>query len=576
MPSTLLEWLDRAASRNPTHGGLRFIDGREHATHHPWRDVFARAQSAAGALQQAGVQRGDRVAILLPTHVTFTDAFFGCAVLGAIPVPLYPPVRLGRMDEYIDKTVHMLRAVQPTVLITDRRIRRALGRVMAEVGFPLPLLDAADLAQGEPAIGTSHADDVAMIQFSSGTTASPKPVALTHRQCLANAERILAKIEAITPQDGDPPGAGVCWLPLYHDMGLIGCIFPALLSAGPLSLIPPEQFLAKPAIWLRTISRYQGTISPAPNFAYALCVQRIRDEDLEGVDLSSWKMALDGAEPISAETLRHFATRFAPWGFDARALMPVYGLSEASLAITFTPAWTGVQSLKLDRNALRQGEAIEATDGVEMVSSGIPLPDFAVEIRDDAGRSLPEGRVGQIVARGPSVMRGYYQREEQPIEQGWLHTGDLGFLHDGQLFVTGRAKDLIGHRGRNHAPQDLERAVFAVPGVREGCAAAVGDVGPDGERVLVFVEIRDAQPNQAEQCVAAITATIGISPDLVVLLTPGTLPRTSSGKIRRAEALRRWHDDTLTPPRKVGPTMIAGTLASSFLGHLRAKLDTRR
>ena len=563
-------WLERSASLPDSRGGLRFIGRREQPTFYGWSQVEARAAASAGRLFEAGVRPGDHVAIILPTDVHFADAFFGCTLLGAVPVPLYPPVRLGRIDAYVERTASMLRAVDAKLLITQTRIRAMLGKVLASAPLDKGVIEAETLTHGAPYRALGREDDLCMIQFSSGTTVAPKPVGLTHRQALANASRILDRIYAITPKDGPIEPAGVSWLPLYHDMGLIGCIFPAVLNDGPLTLIPPERFLADPAIWLRSLSRYKGTISPAPDFAYALCVERIQDEDIEGCDLSSWKMALDGAEPVSAQVLRRFAERFAPWGFDARALMPVYGLSEASLAVTFTPNWRGVRSLRVDADALREGRVVPSEEGPELTSSGVPLPDFEVEIRGTNGERLPEGRVGHLHASGPSLMRGYVGRADSPISEGWLATGDLGFLWDGELFVTGRAKDVIVRRGQNHAPQDLERAVDEVEGVRVGCSAAVADVSEDGERVLLFTEIRTPHEGQADACMQAVSAATGIKPDLIVLLEPGTLPRTSSGKIRRAETLRRWRSGDLTPPKQVNAAMLAGVFAQSAWGHLQS------
>lgn len=570
-PKTVHGALDLAAQLDRAGTGLRFLDGQERDTFYAWPVVRDRAAAAAGALLRAGVKAGDRVVIVLPTDVVFFDAYFGAIWMGAVPVPLYPPVRLGRMDEYVERTAGMVRNVSAVAVVSDARVGRVLGRVIEAARPPLGYLDVSKL-NGAPAPMTAQDPDaLCMVQFSSGTTVDPKPVALTHAQVLANAEVILERIFEANAVDGDPPAAGVSWLPLYHDMGLIGCVFPALLAPGPLTLIPPERFLLKPALWLRAISRWRGTVSPAPDFAYALCVERITDEELEGVDLSSWSLALNGAEPIRPATLRAFTERFARWGFNQRALTPVYGLSEASLAVTFTPTLRGPRVVRLDPDALATGTAVDSDTGSEHVTVGSPFRGFAIELRDPTGAVLPERRVGRLFARGPSVMQGYLGRDAQPIVDGWLDTGDLGVLIDGELVITGRAKDVIIQRGHNHAPHDLERAVDVVEGVRTGCAAAVADLTEDGERVLIFVEVREARDGQADACTQAVRAATGLTPDLVVLLEPGTLPRTSSGKIRRAETLRRFREGSLTPPRAVTPTMLAGVLATSWLAHLRAR-----
>lgn len=565
--------LQRAAEETPLSDWLIFIDRRERETPVQFAEMFERASRAAGALKAAGVKRGDRVALILPTCPEFIDALFGCQILGAVPVPLYPPVRLGRLDEYHLKTAAMLQAVDATLLVTQRRISRLMGQVFARYRPPLGTLEAATLLQGEPcAMAELSPDDLAMVQFSSGTTVAPKPVGLTHRQIVAN---VLA-IGDFLPQNTHIKQVGCCWLPLYHDMGLIGCVFTSVVLRGTLALIPPEVFLSRPALWLRAISRHKVTVSPAPNFAYALCTQRISDAEMEGCDLSSWRIAMNGAEPVAPGVLRDFQKRFAKWGLRPEALTPVYGLAEASLAVTFSDPTVPYATTRLDRTALCDGRAQRDPEGVEHASVGRPLRGFSVEIRSDDGSSLPDGHIGNLWIKGPSVMDGYLGRSEQPIVQGWLNTGDLGFVLDGELYISGRAKDVIILRGQNHAPHDIEQAVDRVEGVRVGCAVAVGEVTPEGERLLLFVEYRkDPRPDLAEDCRKAVLANTGLNPDLVLVLPPGTLPRTSSGKLRRAEALRRHQQGQLTPPDKVTPWLIAGAMAKSVVGYAQSRSAQR-
>ncbi len=570
-PPTLVDALHRAAELERPGAGVRYLDRRERETFLTWREVRQRALCVAGGLQAHGVQPGDRVCMVLPTEPIFTDLFFGCLLAGAVPVPLYPPVRLGRLDEYYARTAAMLQASGAVALVANARVMRVLGSVLDIERPRLGLLDAELLTQGHPIEAMPCApDDLAMVQFSSGTTVAPKPVGLTHRQVLANARAVLDTLMDRFPEADGWAHCGVSWLPLYHDMGLIGCIFPALDHPSSITLIPPEAFLARPAIWLRALSRYGGTISPAPDFAYALCVERIQDDDLNGVDLSRWVAALDGAEPISPANLRAFTKRFAAWGLRETALNPVYGLSEAALAVTFSELSAPWKAVRVDPRSLSEG-TVQAVDGggVELARLGPPLPGFGVDIRDGTGAIVGEGQVGRVHVSGPSLMKGYLNRDEQPIVDGWLDTGDLGFLWEGELVITGRAKDIIVHRGQNHAPQDLERAVDPVEGVRTGCAIAVGEVSESGEQLLIFVEVRTAREGMAEDVAQAVRKASGLSPDLVLLLEPGTLPRTSSGKLRRAEALRRWQAKTLTPPDKVTALRMAGVLARSALARWR-------
>jgi acyl-CoA synthetase (AMP-forming)/AMP-acid ligase II len=374
----------------------------------------------------------------------------------------------------------------------------------------------------------------------------------------------------------------VSWLPLYHDMGLIGCILPALERPGQLTLIPPEEFIVRPALWLQAISRYRATLSAAPNFAYALCTRKVRDEEMDGVDLSSWQVAINGAETVVPEVIRAFAGRFARWGFRPAAMTPVYGLSEAALAVTFSDPWQPCRSRHFDRAALAAGRAVPADTGLELVSVGRPLPGFEVAIADGRPGRLDDGQVGRVLVRGPSLMAGYLHQDEataRTLRDGWLDTGDRGFLLDGELHLTGRDKDVLIVNGQNHAPEELERATESLAGVRAGCAVAVA-FRPEGavtDEVLLLVEAaRDAAVDDraglARQCAERVLAATGVAPARVELLPPGTLPRTSSGKLRRQEALRRYLDGTLTPPKRVTAALLAGETVRSGLAFLRARL----
>jgi fatty-acyl-CoA synthase len=540
-PSPRHSTLQRAlANAARSQYGLTFCDAQERETGLPYAELLARAARTAGALRQLGIKTGDRVAVVLPTGVSFMEAFFGALFAGAVPVPLYPPVRLGRLDEFHARTARMLEVCGARIVLSDSRIARLLG---VAVSRARPALGLHKLPlQGTAFAELGSAEDLALIQFSSGTTIDPKPVALTHSNVLHN----VAAIEQFIP-DNDAQ-AGVSWLPLYHDMGLIGCLLLAVDRPGPLTLLGPEVFLAKPSLWLRAIARHKATVSVAPNFAYGLCLRRIRDSDMQGVDLSSWRLALNGAEPVAPQVLRRFAERFAANGFDARSLMPVYGLSEASLAVTFTPAGRGARTVQ--RGAR------------ELASVGAPLP--GIEVRVDEGR---------ILVRGPSVMRGYFGNEEATravLREGWLDTGDLGFIEDGELFVSGRVKDVIVLRGANHAPQEFEDALEGLEGVRPGCAAAVALHTEAGEELAMLVE-RDGEVSQnlAGLISVRVVERTGIKPHAVHLLAPGTLPRTSSGKLRRAEAARQLESGELKAPDAVTLLHVAREMARSLLASVR-------
>ncbi|MBP7589539.1 MAG: AMP-binding protein, partial [Thermoanaerobaculia bacterium] len=506
---TLQHLLQRA--RDFPQAGLRLVDRAERETFHTWAAIQERSAFVAGGLAEIGIRPGERVGLIFPTTAEFFDAFFGTLLAGAVPVPLYPPVRLGRLAEYHQRTAAMLTAAGARLLLAEGRVLALLGETLAAAKLSLGGRTLADLPRDAELASDGDPGDLAMVQFSSGTTVEPKPVALSQAAVLAQVRALNALWP--TNEANPDPGAvtGVSWLPLYHDMGLIGCVFPALERPSVLTLVPPEAFVARPALWLRALGRHRGTISPAPNFAYALATERIRDEEMAGIDLSAWRFALCGAETVVPEVLRAFAARFAPWGFRAEALKPVYGLSEAALAVTFAALDRPYTSRVFDREALgERGEAVTvpmqpgaartASDKGEMgavtalrpqleiVSVGRPLAGFRLELRDEQGFVVGENQVGRLFVAGPSLMRGYLDQPAATaaaLRDGWLDTGDLGFLHQGELYLTGRAKEILLVRGRNYAPADLELAVSELPDVRRGCVAAASHLPPGRETEAV-------------------------------------------------------------------------------------------
>jgi acyl-CoA synthetase (AMP-forming)/AMP-acid ligase II len=578
LPLRAPTFVDALAQAARVNARLTFVDAQEQETVLEHGALYRSARRLAHALRERGVQPGDRVALVLPTGADFVEGFFGVQLAGAVPVPLYPPVRLGRMEEYLAATTRMLTVVGAKLVLSDRRVKLLLGQAIARAAVPLGCPTVAELREAGPneLEHSTRPEAPGLIQFSSGSTVDPKAVALSHHALITQC----AALEALMkPAEGEP--AGVSWLPLYHDMGLIGCLLSAIYQAGPLALLPPEAFLVKPALWLRALSRHRATISPAPNFAYGLCLKRVKPVDVQGVDLSRWSHALNGAEPVSAETMEKFSSRFAEQGFRREALMPVYGMSEASLAVSFTSNVGPKRALALDPVALAtEGRvAPAAAHSRTVVSVGTAVPGCELEVRDDAGAVLGEGALGRVLVRGPFLMSGYFGDQaatECAVKDGWLDTGDLGFVEQGELFVCGRSKDVVIVRGRNHAPQEFEDALEAIEGVRTGCAVALGFVpeGETDERLLLLVETTGTPPDALkEQVRGAVLARTGVDPHTVVLLEPGTLPRTSSGKLRRQEALRRFHAQTLSAPEKVNALTMGRELAKSALGYAKAALE---
>jgi acyl-CoA synthetase (AMP-forming)/AMP-acid ligase II len=554
--------------------GIRFVDRSEQDTFFPYEEIFRRAARLAGGLRALGINRGDRVAVILPTSIDFLDAFYGTTLAGAVPVPLYPPIRLGRLDEYHARTAGMLTSSGARLLITDKRIRRLLGKTLRQTSKELSAIVLENVPQisSEPAV--SSPDDLALIQFSSGTQDSPKPIRLTHRHIIANIDSIRGAILRAYPEGTDLTHVGASWLPLYHDMGLVGSILTALAHPSDQILIPPEVFVSRPFIWLRTISRFRATVTAAPNFAYSLCADRVPDEEVEDVDLSSLRVAFNGAEPVTSSALVRFVERFRPFGLREEALTPVYGLAEAALAVSFSDLSRRFRIIAFDRDRLaKEGTAQTHTHGLNLVSVGKPLAGYSIQVADERGLPLPEDRVGRVLVRGPSIMEGYHGRPELTAEvrRGeWLDTGDTGFTHEGELFLYGRRKELITIRGRSYAPNDIEQSLEGVEGLRRGCWAAAGIVheGADGESLVIFVERdRTRNPDEDTELARAVSARVmessGFKPHQVLVLEPGTLPRTSSGKIRRGEARNRFLDGTLQPPKPVNLFSVAGEIVRS-------------
>ena len=609
---TLAAALEDAAKADPTLG-FRFVseDGvpgfGSNTTSEASFSYTALERASArygGALQALGLRKGDRVALICPANEDFVLCFFGAIRAGIIPVPIYPPLGLGQLQGYLDNTRHIVAKSGARALVTTAQIKRLLGTVQASAPSLEQVVAVEAIRESLETLKPTKIapDDVAFLQYTSGSTSRPKGVTLTHENLMANVRCIMHDGLRVTPED-----RGISWLPLYHDMGLIGFVLAPVAYRIPVVFLPPLLFLKRPVSWLQAFTRHKGTIAYAPNFAFALCVKRIRDRELENIDLSTWRVAGCGAEPIRPETLEAFAEKFGKVGFQSKALLPSYGMAESSLAISFSPVGEGMKTISVDGETLwaeNKAKLVAAEDprAVRLVSCGpkFPLHEIAAFApgATSANAPLPEDSVGELRIKGPSVMKGYWEDVERTKESfvgDWLKTGDLGFVHDGDVYICGRSKEVIIVNGRNYYPQDIEWEASRVEGVRKGNVIAFGardNVERDRERVVVAFECQDVPKSTEARDLAMekhalvqavrklVQEGMGLTLDDVVPLAPGVLPKTSSGKLQRAKTRELYETGELTQrkaPRAEDKLGVLKEAAKSQLSYFKlAVLSSRK
>ena len=546
--TTLIEVLEWHAAQHPdrVHATVLEDETKIVATL-SYGELAAASRAVAAGLIERDIQPGDRVALMLPTGRDFFVSFMGILYAGAVPVPIYPPMQRSQIEDYAVRQAGILRNAGARMLITVPEGLK-LGGLLQGLAATLTAVESATTLSARadeiPLSDLRQPNATALIQYTSGSTGDPKGVVLSHANLLANI-RAIGQVVGATSAD-----VFVSWLPLYHDMGLIGAWLGCLYFGAPFYAMSPLAFLSRPQSWLWAIHRFRGTISAAPNFAFELCLNKIQDADLAGLDLTSLRYVGNGAEPVSIDTLRRFTERFAAYGFAPGAMAPVYGLAENAVAVTLPPPGRVPVIDRIDRLALQSRGVAEPAkaddrDAIELVACGKPIPDHEIRIIDDAGRELDERREGRLEFRGPSATSGYFQnpvKTRELFDHGWLDTGDRGYVADGDLFITGRIKDIIIRAGQHIAPHEIEQAVGAVPGIRKDGVAAFGvtDAASGTERVVVLAETNETHPADPaalkEHAQEAATHIVGGPPDEVVLLQPGTVPKTASGKIRRAAA----------------------------------------
>jgi fatty-acyl-CoA synthase len=560
--ATLGEALDYAARGRR---GLNFFDARATLVRaYPFAELRADAQGDAARLIAAGVRPGDRIALIAETSAEFARLFFGAIYAGALPTPLPLPTSFGGRDAYVEQIRTQLRSCDPVVVLSPP----GLFALVADSAAPVAGCTAHDWAEfltlpAPPVtLPAADADDVAYLQYSSGSTRFPHGVAVTHRALLAN---LAGHATCTAVQDSDRV---VSWLPFYHDMGLVGCLLSPLANQMSADYLATDDFARRPLSWLTLIGRNEGTtLSYSPTFGYDICARRISSsiDVRQRFDLSRWRVAGNGADMIRPEVMQHFVDMFDAAGFRASAFLPSYGLAEATLAVSIMPVGEGIVVDLIDERILSgegyAGVDSEPAEGIRrparyraIVNCGRALPGLTIEIRGDDGARLADRHIGRLFVSGTGVMAGYFRDPDATaacLSDGWLDTGDMAYLADGYVYIVGRAKDMIIINGKNHWPQDIEWAIEQLPGFKAGDIAAFSITTPGGEEApAVLVQCRTSCPAERATLRDAIRSKVraitGMS-CVVELVPPRTLPRTSSGKLSRSKARSQYLSGEIQP-----------------------------
>jgi acyl-CoA synthetase (AMP-forming)/AMP-acid ligase II len=525
---------------------LTFHGGKDGEVRLPAREAFARARRWAALFRRHGVRRGDRVVLLLPTGEAFATALCGAGLCGAAPVPLATPMTFGSTEPFLRNLSAIVENARPSLVLTVPRVITALKAASITLGVPvLTPQDRDDLSELD--VASAHATnvsvggtDTALIQYTSGTTGKPKGVVIPHRALVANAYAIANGL-SLGASD-----VGVSWLPLFHDMGLVGVLLTGVCHPYPIHVAAPEYFAMGAQRWMALAARVGATITAAPNFAYEMAASRA--SRLEDEDLGALRFALNGAEPVQPSTVRRFESAYARNRLSPGVVLPVYGMAECTLAVAFPTRETAAKVARVDRRALEQGEVrLEpgAETAQELACVGRPVAGTSIVITDERGRQLGERELGGIRVRGESVMTGYFDNDEASAaalgSDGWLDTGDLGFVHEGQLYVTGRAKDVIIQAGRNVYPYDLERVAVEAARLRPGAVVALGRRNEEKGTEEIVLVAETALRDEEERAATArllkgeILAVLGVRVEEIHLWPLGAVPKTTSGKARRRE-----------------------------------------
>ncbi len=550
---TLGEALDYAAKGKR---GLNFHDARGNLVRpYPFAELREDALKQAWRLIAAGVKPEDRIALIAETGAEFASLFFGVIYAGAWPVPLPLPTSFGGAQSYIDQLTVQLQSCDPSMLLFPPEI----GAMCAEAarGRGVPGLDWSEFVQRDAVptpLPEAKTTDIAYLQYSSGSTRFPHGVVITHHALLNN---LAAHSHGMHVTDGD---RCVSWLPWYHDMGLVGCLLSVVANQVSTDYLKTEDFARRPLAWLDLISRNQGnTLSYSPTFGYDICARRMSSQTKasDRFDLSRWRVAGNGADMIRPDVMQSFVDAFADAGFKATAFLPSYGLAEATLAVSIMPPGEGIMVELVEETQLSGGDTARGDRPQRfraIVNCGVPARDKTIEIREEDGTPLPEKAIGKVWCKGPSVMVGYFRDQESTdacLVDGWLDTGDMGYMSDGYIYIVGRAKDMIIINGKNHWPQDIEWAVEQLPAFKQGDVAAFAITTPGGEETpAVLVQCRTSDEQERlrlrDEIRERVRSVTGMN-CVIELVPPRTLPRTSSGKLSRAKARNLYLNGEIKP-----------------------------
>ena len=543
--NAVLTW---QAEHNGSIPHVRILEENEKIVTLTYTELYREACVFANGLLNFNFMPGDSVVLMLPTSRDYFISFFGTLLAGGIPVPIYPPGRPKHLEDHLSRHAKIVANSGANIMITREEALPFSKLIASQALRMCRIITCAELTshQAVEILPQPTPEDTAFIQYTSGSTGDPKGVVLSHSNLLAN---IRAMGQCL---DAGPKDVFVSWLPLYHDMGLIGAWLGSLTFGMPLIIMSPLAFLARPQRWLWAIHKYKGTISGGPNFAYDACSSRIGEKDIEGLDLSSWRIAFNGAEPVRPNTLDKFSDRFKACGFKREALMPVYGLAENSVGLAFPPPGRGPKIDNIDRTILiNKGQAVpidlkaSVSDVLKIPSCGPPLPGHQIRVVDGTGHEVSERRQGRIQFHGPSATSGYFRHKDATaalFDGDWRNSGDIGYLANGEVHITSREKDMIIRAGRNIIPSELETAVGQLEGIQSNNVAVFASPHPETgiDQLVVMAESRRREEQQVsklhQQIIGLSSELTGTAPDEIVLVPPRSVPKTSSGKIRRQAA----------------------------------------